>query len=200
MDTQTQPSSFGRRLRARPLLTTGVVVAALAVLGVVWFWFQPQTLLFDDVVDEAFPTVEGRAADDGPQPDPVAEEDAGPAESGASNGPVALATGSFESRSRYQVSGQATFFELPDGSRTLRLEDFESTNGPDLYVYLTSAAAADTDEVIDEDVVDLGLLTGNVGNQNYTIPDEVDLDRYDTVVIWCLRFTVGFGAADLVAA
>lgn len=199
MDTRTSPSTFAQRLRARPVLTSGVIVAALAVLGVVWFWFQPQTLFFDDVVDEAFPTAEARAVDDAPPSDSM-DEDLDVAGSGTPADPVALATGSFEGRSRYQVTGQATYLELPDGSRTLRLEDFESTNGPDLYVYLTSADTADTDEAIDEDVVDLGLLTGNVGNQNYEIPDDVDLDRYDTVVIWCLRFTVGFGAADLVAA
>jgi len=113
--------------------------------------------------------------------------------------PVALATGTFESRNRYTTTGTATAFELPDGTRTLRLEDFETTNGPDLYVYLTVADAEDSDAELDTDFVDLGDLRGNVGNQNYPIPDDVDLDRYDTVVIWCLRFTSSFGVADLVA-
>jgi hypothetical protein len=45
--------------------------------------------------------------------------------------------------------------------------------------------------------VDLGDLRGNIGRQNYEIPDDVDLDAYDTVVIWCERFTTSFGAADL---
>jgi hypothetical protein len=114
-------------------------------------------------------------------------------------GPVALAAGSFAGRNDYDVTGTATYYELPDGSRTLRLEDFVSDNGPDLYVYLTSADSSDPDAVIDEDIVDLGVLTGNIGNQNYAIPDDVDLERYDTVVIWCLRFTAGFGTADLLA-
>jgi hypothetical protein len=113
------------------------------------------------------------------------------------SGPVALSSGTFSSRNRYTVTGRATVLELDDGSRTLRLEDFRSTNGPDLFVYLTVADEADSDEALDADVVDLGVLRGNVGNQNYDIPADIDLDRYDTVVIWCRRFSSGFGAADL---
>lgn len=132
-------------------------------------------------------------ADDGDQDDPAAEDPVAekPSE------PVALATGSFESRNRYTTTGAATAYALPDGTRTLRLEDFETTNGPDLYVYLTAGDASDSDADLDSDFVDLGDLRGNVGNQNYPIPDDVDLDRYDTVVIWCLRFTTSFGVADL---
>ena len=205
------------RLRSRPGLSIGIgVVALLAVVVVLW-WFQPQALLFDRVVDEDFPAVA-----DAPEPEPA--DDAGPAaapENEASDPddaddpddpdgsddadaeddrptePVELASGTFESRNRYTVTGGAAVFELPDGSRTLRLEPFESTNGPDLYVYLTAADHADSDDELDADFVDLGDLRGNIGNQNYDIPSEVDLAVYDTVVIWCRRFTTSFGAADL---
>ncbi len=111
--------------------------------------------------------------------------------------PVALAAGSFTSRNRYTVTGDATTYRLEDSSRVLRLEELMSSNGPDLYVYLTAADSADSDADLDADWVDLGRLTGNIGNQNYAIPDDVDLDRYDTVVLWCRRFSVSFGAADL---
>jgi hypothetical protein len=40
-------------------------------------------------------------------------------------------------------------------------------------------------------------LKSNVGNQQYEIPDDVDLDKYSTVVIWCRAFSVEFGAAQL---
>jgi hypothetical protein len=70
---------------------------------------------------------------------------------------------------------------------TLRLEDFESTNGPDLDVDRTAADHADDDEEPARDVVGLGSLRGNIGNQNYDIPDDMDLTHYGTVVIWCLR-------------
>lgn len=88
---------------------------------------------------------------------------------------------------------------LTDGTeqRFLRFEDFETDNGPDLNVYLTTADADDDEGLFDDDFVDLGNLKGNIGSQNYELPPDVDLERYDTVVIWCVRFAVAFGAADL---
>jgi hypothetical protein len=50
------------------------------------------------------------------------------------------------------------------------------------------------------DFVDLGNLKGNVGDQNYEVPAGTDLSRYDTVVIWCVRFSANFGDAVLAAA
>jgi hypothetical protein len=101
------------------------------------------------------------------------------------------------SRNRYTVTGTASAYQLEDGQRLLRLEDFASTNGPDLFVYLAVAGASEDDAALDADFVDLGVLSGNIGNQNYVIPADVDLDRYDSVVIWCRRFTTSFGVADL---
>lgn len=205
---------IGARVRVHPVIWGAAAAAALVAVVVVLVWFQPQTLLFDQVVDDEFPAAQPEddagAADDaragndavaGDAPDPEDGAGAGPASDSTSvkesAGPRALSTGSFASRNRYTVTGTATVFELDDGTRTLRLEDFESTNGPDLFVYLTASDSADSDPDLDADFVDLGVLRGNVGNQNYALPATVDLDRYDTVVIWCRRFSVGFGAADL---
>ncbi|HYN32216.1 MAG TPA: DM13 domain-containing protein, partial [Ilumatobacteraceae bacterium] len=87
-----------------------------------------------------------------------------------------------------------------DGStqRFLRFEDFETDNGPDLNVYLSSAAPDASVDQLGADFVDLGDLKGNVGPQNFEIPTDVDLDRYSTVVVWCVRFGVAFGSADLI--
>lgn len=89
----------------------------------------------------------------------------------------------------HDAQGAATVLE-DGGSRVLRLEDFRSTNGPDLYVYL----AADTGA---SDYVNLGALKANSGNQNYEIPDGTDLERYDNVLIWCKAFGVLFGSARI---
>ncbi len=93
---------------------------------------------------------------------------------------------------------------LNDGTdqRFLRFEEFATDNGPDLNVYLTTADAdADAGDFgASGEFVDLGDLKGNVGEQNYEIPSTVELDRFDTVVIWCVRFGVAFAAADLVPA
>lgn len=90
----------------------------------------------------------------------------------------------------HDASGSATVLPLDDGSRVLRLENFEATNGPGLYVYLASDKTA-------ADHVSLGRLKANAGNQNYAIPDGVDLEKHDTVLIWCEPFSVLFGSAQL---
>lgn len=90
----------------------------------------------------------------------------------------------------HNAEGQAKVIQLSDGSNFLRLENFRSTNGPDLYVYLSTDKSA-------SDFVNLGRLKGNVGDQNYEIPDGTDLSKYDTALIWCQAFSVLFGSAEL---
>ena len=46
-------------------------------------------------------------------------------------------------------------------------------------------------------IVDLGALKGNIGEQNYDVPAELDLNKYRAASIWCRRFRVNFGAAPL---
>ena len=79
---------------------------------------------------------------------------------------------------------------LNDGSeqRFLRFENFSTDNGPDLRVYLSNSDANADSGVFDDDFIDLGVLKGNIGDQNYEIPVGVDLSVHDTVVVWCVRF------------
>jgi hypothetical protein len=90
----------------------------------------------------------------------------------------------------HNAEGQVKVLELNDSTDFLRLEDFKATNGPDLYVYLSTDKSA-------SDIVNLGRLKGNVGNQNYEIPQGTDLSKYTTVLIWCQAFSVLFGSAEL---
>lgn len=90
----------------------------------------------------------------------------------------------------HNAEGMAKVIPLDDGSMILRLENFKATNGPDLYVYLATDNSA-------SDFVNLGRLKGNIGNQNYEIPEGTDFSRYDTVLIWCKAFSVLFGSAEL---
>lgn len=109
---------------------------------------------------------------------------------------VTLVSGEFMSRS-HPTSGRVLV--LNDGSeqRFLRFEDFRTDNGPDLNVWLSSAPPDASVQDFLNDWIDLGDLKGNVGAQNYEIPPSVDLDRYSTVLVWCVRFSVAFGAAPL---
>ena len=90
----------------------------------------------------------------------------------------------------HMVAGVAKVINLEDGRTFLRLENLKSTNGPDLYVYLASG-------IDSSDIVNLGRLKGNIGNQNYEIPAGTDLAKYNTVLIWCKAFSTLFGSAKL---
>ena len=110
--------------------------------------------------------------------------------------PAILAQGSFiDIDPIHGAVGTATIYELPGGERILRFEDFRSKNGPDLHVYLSTEAPSSTFAGLGEDAVHLGALKGNVGNQNYEIPAEVDLSGYMSVVIYCRPFKVVFSTA-----
>ena len=135
------------------------------------------------------------------QPEPSEPEEAEPeASQPESTEPqiIVEAAGSFIDRS-HPTEGSARVLGDGSGQRFLRLEDFRTDNGPDLNVYLSAAPPDAPAGAFDDDFVDLGDLKGNVGAQNYEIPAGLDLDRYSTVAIWCVRFGVVFGAASLTA-
>lgn len=90
----------------------------------------------------------------------------------------------------HDAQGDAYTIPLEDGSTVLRLENFQSTNGPDLFVYLSTDDSA-------SEFINLGELKANKGNQNYKIPHDVDLSKYSNVLIWCKSFSVLFGSAEL---
>lgn len=125
---------------------------------------------------------------------PVAEQ-AMPPEMPAE--PEVLVIGSFiDIDPVHGAVGSATIYALPDGSRLLRFQDFRSKNGPDLHVFLSMEAPTSTFGGLGENAVDLGELKGNVGNQNYEIPADVDLSQYRSVVIYCVPFHVVFSTAE----
>jgi hypothetical protein len=173
-------------IRRHPGWTAGAAVALLVLAVAAFLWFRPDRLFTEDRVDEAVP---GAA---------VEQTGAGAGEPAEAAGPDVLSQGRFISL-EHTTRGRAVILETADGRRFLRFEDFETSNGPDLVVYLSSKEPAGPDDWYgyDRDFVDLGPLKGNLGSQNYQLPKNVDLDRYSTAVVWCRRFTVGFAAAPL---
>ena len=161
-------------MSSRKLLVA--VVLLIAVAGA-WYAFRPERLFINQRVNEQFPTA-----------------------SAADNAPVKLASGEFHNAA-HDTKGTATIFQLGDGKRTLRLTDFATSNGPDVRVYLVAASdAKDNDTVKKAGFVELGSLKGNIGDQNYDVPADVDLAKYRAVTIWCARFGVNFGQAALTSA
>ena len=95
------------------------------------------------------------------------------------------------------TTGAAVLLQDPTGAVFVRLEALDTSNGPDLFVYLSTNPPDGPEDAFDDDFVNLGRLEGNVGSSNYVVPAGTDLSRYASVVIWCDRFDSAFGAAPL---
>ena len=151
-------------------------VGVLALAGG-WYLFRPELLFVKTRVNEALP--------------------AAPASGSA--GPVALAMGNFHGVA-HETRGTATIHQLADGKRVLRFTNFETSNGPDVQVYLVAAPdASDNETVTKAGFIHLGALKGTTGDQNYDLPADADLNKYQSVTIWCRRFGVNFATAPLMA-
>ena len=201
-----------------PRWAFGVLAAGAVVVGVLAFAvFGGHTLFVDDEVDEAIPVFDSGAGASGLPSDAMTQDDVdemnavmqdeetptvAPADDDMpmDDAPVIAveASGTFIDRS-HPAEGLAEVLGDGSGQRFLRFEDFATDNGPDLNVYLSAADPDAPAGEFDDDFIDLGDLKGNIGPQNYEIPEGVDLSRYRTVVIWCVRFGVAFGAAELMA-
>jgi hypothetical protein len=152
-----------------------VLVAGLGVLVVGWAAFRPERLWIDQKVSESLPVSEANAS---------------------SMTPMLLTSGSFHSVA-HETKGMAAIYET-GGKRVLRLTNFETSNGPDVQIYLVAAVdATDNETVTKAGFVHVGALKGNIGDQNYELPMGLDLDKYKAVTIWCRRFGVNFGTAPL---
>jgi len=161
--------------------TRSLVIAVLAVLaiGTGWYLFRPERLFINQRVNESLDVAPAAVSGMESQADAI------------------LASGAFHNGS-HETRGTATVHQLADGSRVLRFTGFETSNGPDVQVYLIAADdAKDNDTVTKAGFVNVGPLKGNVGDQNYTLPADVDLAKYRAVTIWCRRFGVNFGTAPL---
>src|SRR5580693_7592944 len=142
-----------------------VIPIAAVVAFLAWYAFRPERLVVNRRVDEAMPAAPG------------------------SSSPQRLVSGQFYSI-LHPTAGTATIYRMGDGSRVLRFTGFSTSNGPDVHVYMVASDdAKDIATVQQAGFVDLGVIKGNVGDQN--------LAKYRAVSIWCKRFSVNFGAAAL---
>jgi hypothetical protein len=149
-----------------------IPIAAVAVL-VAWYAFRPERLVVNRQVDEAMPVAQGGSP-------------AQPLESGRFYSIL------------HPTKGTAIIYQMGDGTRVLHLTSFSTSNGPDVHVYMVAADdAKDVATVEKAGFVDLGVIKGNIGDQNYALGSDLDLAKYRAVSIWCKRFSVNFGAAAL---
>jgi hypothetical protein len=155
-----------------------IVVTAIAVPAAI---YAAGPLFINTTIDEAAPLPTMDTVSDSPGDNMTGKPDA--METRIAGTFVGVGDGI------HDAEGTATVIPVANGN-VLRLEGFRSTNGPDLYVYLSTGKDA-------SDFVNLGRLKANIGNQNYDIPEGTDLSKYDTALIWCQQFSVLFGSAKL---
>ena len=95
-----------------------IIAAGAVVLGTAWALFRPELLFVNKTVNEEFP--------------------GGAVMASIEKGPMAVTKGNFKGLA-HETNGIASIYQLADGNRTLRLTEFETSNGPDVHVYLTAA-------------------------------------------------------------
>jgi hypothetical protein len=177
-----------RTLLRNPLTWVIVVVLVCGGGSFGLYWFQPWKLVTDTAVDDALAS-----------PAPVAS---GRATGGAKApaGPRIVLRGTFVTH-EHDTSGEVRVVEHPDGRRQLEIVNLDTSDGPDLRVWLSDQPVKQGTagwRVFDDGrYVELGKLKGNQGNQVYEIPRDADLGTLRSVTIWCKRFSVSFGAAAL---
>ena len=183
------------RLARQPL--TWIVVAVLAVgAGFGLYWFQPWKLFTSTTVNDTLPAID-------PADPPAPASSTPPAAPPAAPRNVVLASGTLITH-EHDTTGTARLVRLANGRVQLLLADLSTSDGPDLRVWLTDqpvvAGQAGWRVFDDGRYVELGRLKGNKGNQVYDVPAGTDLDGLVSVTIWCKRFSVSFGAAELAPA
>jgi hypothetical protein len=155
------------------------------------FWFQPWRLVTSTEVREPLTVATPPSA-------------SAPAASGpAAPGPAVVRAGAFVTH-EHATTGTARLVRDPDGGHRLEIAGLDTSDGPDLRVWLTDQPVREGRagwRVFDDGRwVELGRLKGNRGDQVYRIPAGVDPGGFRSVSIWCKRFAVSFGAAPLTAA
>ena len=195
-----------------------VGIGILAIIPVAWLaWWLLSPIFMDTEVNEDFPYAARATVPDGmsradvettmalaaESDNPV--DDAMPSavmESTTAPQDLVKAAGNFrDADSFHKGSGNAVIYELGSGERILRLDEFMVTNGPDLRVLLAYAPNPEgRGDLDDAGYHELGKLKGNVGSQNYDIPDSVSLSDVESVVIYCKPFRVVFSVATLAKA
>jgi hypothetical protein len=180
------------RLVKPRLMRWAIAAGLLLVAG----WFTVLPVFFDKQVNEALPAVS-------PSPSTtVSTVDSATAPTSTATppgtqptGPVKVTSGQLRGLAGHYGRGAASVYRLADGNHIVRLEDIDTPRAPAVFVYLVpKPGQSGTDGY-----VDLGALKGNQGSQNYAVPAGVDVSKYQTVLLWCRRFSTPIANATQTA-
>lgn len=174
-----------------------VAVVLVVALGVGLYLFQPWRLLTVRETHDALlvPQPAGQSTGQSTgQPTAPSVPSSAPA-------PVAetareVAAGEWRSL-EHATTGKASLIKLPGGAHSVQFASLDTSDGPDLYVYLSPHPSSSPEKTFGQGFTSLGKLKGNRGDQVYEIPSGVDVSAIRSVVIWCKRFSAGFAVAPL---
>jgi hypothetical protein len=183
-----------RFLQARLVVPVGLATVIVLVFGL--YWFQPWKLFTHSHVDEALPgysvsTAPGSSGTPSTASEPAPSQPPVPRPSPPTA--TVLSRSGFTA-GEHATTGTALLIRLADGRQVVRLEGFDTSDGPDVRVILASTDSGSTSV---GDYVQLGHLKATSGNQNYYLAAGTDVGKYRSIVIWCKRFNAVFGSAPL---
>ncbi|MGB8193762.1 MAG: DM13 domain-containing protein [Chitinophagaceae bacterium] len=101
-----------------------------------------------------------------------------------------LASGIFQKGPYGTVSGKGELYKNPNGTYAVVLDSFTTTNGPDLYVYLSKQA-------MPVDFIEAGKLKSTSGRQVYDLDMKPDTAQFKYISIHCKAYNHLFGYALL---
>lgn len=174
------------------------IIGVIAVLPITWYLISPifnvvevqeESPLVEDLkIDDAMDTMDAATKAEFEKQVEAMKDKVMQMEDAMPSAPNLLAQGEFKPRA-HEVEGKALLINV-DNKKIIRFEGFETINGPNLHIYLSS-------ELGDSDFIDLGKIKATKGNVNYELPEDVDLNSYNKVLVWCVPFGVLFSYAEL---
>jgi hypothetical protein len=193
------------------------IVAILVILGAPVAWYLGSPLLINKTVNEPFPTAARTSEETFPMskgavvPEGMTQQQVeemmmnASKENSTAADPMPLGTTSttvvvrgtlIAADSFHQGEGNVAVHHV-GRDLVLRLDPFKVTNGPDLHVILTKESAPKMRADVEQGYVEVAKLKGNLGSQNYVLPQGVHLKEFHAVVIYCKMFHVVFSTATL---
>jgi Electron transfer DM13 len=177
---------------------SAVALAIALAIGAPLTWYLASPIWIRTSLVEAGPSAAPLAstpapsvASAAPTAPPTLAPTASPTPEPTPFAPVTVASGEFEGTDEFHFGrGTASIIEVEPGRYHLRLDDFSVRNGPDLYVYLSTAA----DDYAD-DAFEVGLLKATDGSFGYDLPVGTDPTRFRSAIIWCKQFSHLFAVA-----
>jgi hypothetical protein len=108
----------------------------------------------------------------------------------AQDGGEIVASGSFKGASSHVTNGNVTIRRTADGVVVVLEDDFDFDGAPDPKLGFGKDGKYDSASQISH-------LGSNKGRQVYEVPASIDPEAYNQFYVWCEKYSVPLGVADL---